>query len=462
MRLRAILLSAVVAWFPGAARTADESSRLLLIAIDGIPYDLAAQLASPEPGQPALFAGLHGPAALINAFPSNSYTTWTGILAFSGAELPLGYEARYYDIEQNKLRGGLTPIPVPAPWRDFFDWHLEGVFRKAVAYGWPQTYSLRELRSGLEAFLQSDSPVFRIYVVSTDGVGHIRGPDGLGEVLRRMDAELRAFREKHPEEKFYTVLFSDHGMAGGEPLENIWFPVRAAIARAGLRASDTLEEQNDAVLLSFGLLTSFVIYVREDAAASLADEVARAKGVDLCITAGRDAWTVHGPEGRAEIRRRKNEQQGLWSYRPITADPLDYETVLRRLEERSRLDRGGWYPDGWWFEATKWHVYPDALYRIARAFDLSANPAQVICSVAPGYMFGARLTEYVARLTIGPLKWTHGALHREATNGFLMTDLPSWRALDAVRFDEALDFFAPWLPVRAGVTPAELSAETRQ
>ena len=46
-------------------------------------------------------------------------------------------------------------------------------------------------------------------------------------------------------------------------------------------------------------------------------------------------------------------------------------------------------------------------------FDLVENPASILCSTAPGWMFGARKTDRASRLTGGRLRWTHGALGRD-------------------------------------------------
>ena len=58
--------------------------------------------------------------------------------------------------------------------------------------------------------------------------------------------------------------------------------------------------------------------------------------------------------------------------------------------------------------------------------------------MAPGWMFGARKTDRASRLTGGRLRWTHGALERDATLGFLMSDDPRLPLDGPVRFDEAL------------------------
>jgi hypothetical protein len=93
------------------------------------------------------------------------------------------------------------------------------------------------------------------------------------------------------------------------------------------------------------------------------------------------------------------------------------------------------------FRETTDHLYPDPLHRMAASFEGVANPASVVCSVAGGYMFGSELTSFAARVSVPRLEWTHGALERDATLGFLASDVPSWNPLGPVRFDDALEPF---------------------
>jgi hypothetical protein len=98
---------------------------------------------------------------------------------------------------------------------------------------------------------------------------------------------------------------------------------------------------------------------------------------------------------------------------------------------------GGWHPPQSWLVATLDARYPDALRRIATGFELVANPASVLCSLAPGHSYGSPWTELGARVSLGGLRWTHGALRREDSLGFVMSDLPGWAPGGrALAFDE--------------------------
>jgi hypothetical protein len=57
-------------------------------------------------------------------------------------------------------------------------------------------------------------------------------------------------------------------------------------------------------------------------------------------------------------------------------------------------------------------------------------------------MFGPRHTELLARLGKGRLRWTHGALGRDETLGFVMSDAPGWNPPGALRAADALAPFA--------------------
>lgn len=430
------------------AQEPNRRQRLLIIAVDAMPFEVVAKLTGPEAGDERIFEGFQPPTAVINTFPSSSYVAWAGLLEPFDVAKSAGYEARHFDRSRSKAVRGFTLSETPAPWKKFFDWRLAGVLTGAVAYGWPKYYSLKEVEWGLEAFRRSRQDVFAMYVLSTDGVGHRYGHEGLTEFMKKLNKTLADFKRDHPDMQMRTFLFSDHGMAGGSALINTWPAVRRAVEGARFRVSEKIETDTDVAIVSFGLLNSFVAYTPPGKEETVARLAASVPGVDLCVVPEGDGVRIVSAQGDAAIRRRSEQSETQWSYEAINGDPLRYAPVVADLRRRVGVDTS-WFPDSWWFEATKHHHFPDALYRLARTFDLVANPASLACSVSPGYMFGARLTEYAAALAIGPLRWTHGALHRAASLGFILTDLPDWPAPETVRFDRALAFLAPLAPSRA-------------
>ncbi|HET7370672.1 MAG TPA: hypothetical protein VFK45_07535 [Gammaproteobacteria bacterium] len=409
--------------------------RTLIIGIDAIPYTLACDVA----GEEGRFAGFQGPAAVDSTFPSISYTAWSNLLQPLGSTKPLGYETRYFDADDKKLKGGLSLVEVPASWKETFDWKMHGLVRTAIAYGMPRRYSIWELKHGLQAFAESASAIFSMYIVSTDGLAHLSGPDGLAEVLTAVDDQLKAFKAQHPDMPFNTVMLSDHGIAGGEPLINCWPAVRRAVRGAGFRVCRRLVGDADVVFNPYGLLTNFVLYSPSARQNALAEVVAQAPGVDLAVVRDGDrAWRVYSDRGQATVERRRGGKGWLWRYRAVSGDPLGYAAIVAAMRRRAGDAAAQWFSDRWWFELTRRSFYPDALHRLAQSFELTDTPPSVICSCTPGYMFGGLKTEYISRATVGRLRWSHGALHRDASLGFMMTDLPEWTAPEMVRAEEAL------------------------
>ncbi len=435
--LRRLLLVFTLCILTPLASAAEARPRVLLLGIDAIRYDVIAPLTDPALGERAIFKGMHGPVAVLSTFPSDSYLAWTGLLRPLGVRTALGYETCYYSRAEQRLRGCFSLARIPSPWQDWFDWRLVGLARKGIAYGWPRSYALAEVDRGFEAFLASDSRVFSIYIVSTDGLGHVYGPQGQAQFMRELDRRLRALRARSPW-PFWTVMVSDHGVAGGEPLKNTLPGVETALAKAGFRLRSSVEQPGDVVIIKYGLLSSFVVYSAKSQALEIGRLLVSVPGVDVCVAPQRGGWWVLSARGEALIGKRVGRPEAVWRYEAMIGDPLGYAPVLARLRTRAGDAEAQWFPESWWLEASKHEFYPDALYRIADGFTLIENPAELVCSSSPGYMFGALLTEYAALPTIGPLRWTHGALFGEANVGMLLTDVPGWPQADVVRYDQAL------------------------
>lgn len=428
----------------GWASACAGQARLLIIGIDAIPYEVAQRLTDPQLGEAAIFKGFKGPAAVVSSFPATSHLAWTGLLQPFGIPKAKGYEARYFSVHTRKLQGGLGSGSLSAPWHDFFDWRLRGLFRKALAYGFPKHYSIVELRRGLKAFLASEEPVFAFYIVSTDALGHADGPTALGEFLKQLDQMLTEVKLNTPNE-FHTILISDHGMAGGHPLTNIWPSIRKQLKQDGFRISRRLSEDNSVVIIAYGLVSSFVVYTNPGKETLVASAITRIEGVDLCAMRTDDGLRIVSSRGDSLISSRRMNGETFWSYRTLTGDPLGYQSILESSQQASDADTDAWFSDRWWFESTKHSEYPDGLHRLMQSFQLVQSPSSIACSVGEGYMFGARKTEVAASPSIGKLQWTHGALHAAASLGFLMSDIPQWEAPDVVRYDEALLPFSEFL-----------------
>lgn len=440
--LRALLRGAALATALGcAAPAAAARPRVLIVALDAIRFEDAvrARFGFGED----LFPGFEGPVRLVSTFPSSTSLAMPGILEPFGLERSPGYEPRFYDLERGKVRGGglVSYHRIPFAWRGFFDWEIRSLIQKTIGYGWPLRANRREIRKAIEAFLESEERYFFAYVNSTDATGHLYGPTTTTAALGELGRALADVRERHPGVLFHTVILSDHGMGGGEPLRNALPGIARALREEGWRLRKKIRDPRDAVLIPFGLLSSLVAHASAGREAALARALCRAEGVELCAYRDGHGWVVLAGGAEAAIRRCTHDGRVLWSYVPVSGDPLDYEPVLARLAAQAAgSDGDGWYEDRAWFEATLEHHFPDALHRIARSFDLVENPASVVCSMAPGWLYGSRRLVVGTRLTRGRLRWTHGALRSEDSLGFIMSDFPGWKPGPGVRFDAALRF----------------------
>ncbi len=426
---------------PGAVAApaaAEAPRRTLFIVLDSVAFSTVARISDPALGEEAALRGFHPPVPLISTFPSSTSIALVGILGPAGVGRSPGYEARFFDWERRRVRGGgpVSYFNIEFPWREFFDWTRKGVLRSALAALRPVRASNWRVEKAVEVFLESDEERFFVYVETTDMVAHLLAPEAMEEVVRNLDRTLREARRRHPDRPFRAVLLSDHGIGGGEPLVNVWRGLRGRLAERGFRLVSRLAGPRDVALAPFGLVSSFEVYTAPETRAELAAAIAEVDGVDLCVFPSAAGWEIASARGHAGVERRAED--GAFAYRPGSGDPLGFAAILERLRRRAGEPERLFFPDAWWLEESREAVYPDALYRIAAGFELVENPASLLCSVAPGYMFGLVRTELAARLTQGRLRWTHGALDRDPSLGFITSDDPDWTPPPAVRFSHAL------------------------
>lgn len=441
----ALTLGLALANWTRPAFAQDAKARLLVLTVDAAPYDVVAGLMDPSRGDDALFRDLHPPRPLISTFPSTTSLAFGGILEPLGVEPSPGYEAKFYDRQRDEIRGGgmWSYRKIEFPWRQFWDWQLKGLWRKLWGGALPLRKARRLIRPSLEAFAASDKGTFFVYYTTTDLVSHLQGPDALAAFFAELDAELRTLRASFELQgvDLHTVILSDHGMAGGvppgAPLKNVRRDLLRQLSDAGFRRTRSLRHDvargDEVVLVPFGLVSSVAAFTRAGREVDAAEAMARANGIELCATApapdpagpGIRVVQVFGRGGRAEIRIDGDRQ----TYEIADGDPLGLAEVVEA--------RGPTLRDREWLEATAHRRLPDPIHRIVRGFELVENPASVLCSCAPGYLFGGAPAFFGARITKGRLRWTHGALDQEASNGFVATDLPGWQPPDRpLRFDE--------------------------
>ena len=78
--------------------------RTLVVTMDAVPFTSIERLTDAEGER--LFAQLGQPVPLLSSFPSSTTLAFTGIFEPFRLEIPPGYEARFFDRERGKVRGG--------------------------------------------------------------------------------------------------------------------------------------------------------------------------------------------------------------------------------------------------------------------------------------------------------------------------------------------------------------------
>jgi len=450
-----LLLLTLVALSPLASPTwaAEPVPRTLLISLDAIPYWVVADLTGPELGEEALFKGFKGPVPIISTFPSSTSVAMVGLLGPLGLEKSPGYEARFFDWERLKVRGGgvISYNKITFPWRDFFDWTRKGPVGSGVEAVKPVKSGIKRLRNAVDEFASSEMDVSLIYIAATDTAVHVVGPEAVKELFRQLDTILEDARARRPDRPFETIIFSDHGVAGGDPLENVTKAVKVTLKEANFRVAKRLKKPRDVVLTPFGLVSNFEVYSHEEDKAEIAAAIVSIEGVDLCVYKAPNGWQVAGREGTGLVEQQSSAAGVQWRYRSTGTDPLGYAELMEELSSRSP-ELEGWVDDEDLFAATQESYFPDALHRLAGAFDLVSNPASVLCSLGTEYMYGSRQTELLAKLGKGRLRWTHGALNLASTLGFLISDAQAWDPPAACRYDTCLVPFHEVLSRHRNVT----------
>jgi hypothetical protein len=384
---------------------ADE--RHLFLLLDGVPYDLIAELWGE--GRFRLF---HRPGLVISPLPSLTDVSFAKLL---GAPRPPGYESAYFSRCHNRLTNGSQTYLRGAnePWRSALDYRLSFI-EDAIMYIFPAYVFRRELENARRALLRSDSPHPVLYILSTDGLGHMLKRSQVLAYLRLLDRWIERIVYEHGARLQVTVL-ADHG--------NSFVPTRplalsAAFKKAGLRAGRSLRAPGDVVLPQFGLIDFAAVYVFDDDTRTRVVETCNAlEGVELVCYRQQapDRVVVIHRNQQAVIRRA--EAPPAYSYEMVSGDPLELAPMLESLTRAGLLDEKGFAPDSAWLQQTAEHVFPDPLHRIWEALhDNTDNPADVLLSLAPGWHVGDPSLDAWVKM-----EGTHGGLRDRSSNTFIMS-----------------------------------------
>lgn len=427
--LVAILISTTDAGFTAHRIVAHEKSaapaRHLIICVDGVGFSLIEKMRGE-----GRFKQFREPARMVAPFPTLTNVSMTEILTPVGAVESPGYEDSFFDVERNRMRGGLidrfrSGQFIKGTFRELFDYHPSAI-KSGLGYAAPpvSTYveSLTDLVRLRQKFRASREPVFFAYTGATDSLAHLGGEWLLRSFLSRLDDTVTDIMRDSPV-PVEVSIFSDHGNHFRSYKR---VSLKSALRGAGMRIDNRVRDERSVVMPQYGLVGSAVLFTKETNEARLAKAISEVRGVDFAAyeTGGIVYLIARG--AAATIERRGERLR----YRAENGDPLGLRAVIRELTTKGRTDADGFISKADWFEATRDNERPDAVVRIAEGMSAPIrNRANLIVNLEDGYYAGSFTLDIFAFLQA-----THGNLGREQSFGFVMgtsLDLPTYlRAAD--------------------------------
>ncbi|HEV7903904.1 MAG TPA: hypothetical protein VGO96_08695 [Pyrinomonadaceae bacterium] len=407
---------------------ANAARRQLIICVDGVAFQTIEKMRAE--GRFKLF---RQPARMIAPFPSLTNLALSEILKPAGAGEAVGYEDNYFDVEHNKMRGGLLDRFrgarfIKGTFRELFDYHPSAV-KSGLGYAAPpaSTYleSLTDVLRLKQKFRASHEPVFFAYTGASDSLAHLGGERMLKSFLVRLDETVKDI-VREGGGRVEVTIFSDHGN-DFEGYRRV--SLKSALRRANFKLQQKVKDERSVVLPQFGLVGCAVMWTKESNEARLSQVVSRVRGVDFAAYEKDNLVYVLNERGAATIERRG----GRFRYRPAQGDPLELLPVAEKLKRQGKSDTENFIADEDWFAATIESARPDVLRRVFEGVSERVNNrANVLVNFADGYYTGSASLDLFAFLQA-----THGNLGARQSFGFVMSsalDLPPYlRARDVWR-----------------------------
>lgn len=385
----------------------------LVLLLDSVPFDLSV-----EAWRHGRFRYCAPPSCLISPFPVMTDLSFS---EFAGVSPCPGIESEYFDGTQLTSGYEVYAAGGNVPWQRDVDYRLNPVLH-AQAYLSPYPWLDHELRQIQQLYRRRAEPVTTGYVVGTSSVGATLARNGHAVAMVRVDRMCQQILYETRGRARFTLL-SDHGHHFGDSKR---ISIRDNLRAMGYRVGSRLREPGDLVVPEFGMVSCVAIHTRA-AARRVARDAASIEGVEIAAYMDGDEMIVLNRDGMARVRR----GPAGFAYVPESGDPLELGPVLERLRADGQIGADGFVADETLFQATARAAFPDAVYRLWRAFHgLVEHTPDVLLSLADGYHAGSGVQDKMIDL-IG----VHGSLRPDSSYGFIMssTELPSVLRMDQVR-----------------------------
>jgi hypothetical protein len=391
--------------------------RVLFLLLDGVAYEHIATLHAA-----GRFAGLHPPTRVISTYPTLTDPAYD--LLFGTGPTP-GYEAGYFDRARNRLTPGFRDYVrgTNERWVRHVDYRLS-YLADAFMYLAPRRVFARELRCArqlLDAAWHAGRTRLALYILSTDGLGHMLPRAALECELLRIGDWIAAARQAYPD--LEIVVLADHGLstlpADVPYLQR--FDLATVLRDAGLRVRTTLRAPGDVVIPVLGLLDTARLYASDaDMCARAAAALRHRPEVELVAVRDGAALDVFGGDAHARIDV-DDAEPGVdragrrYGYRTIAGDPLRLTPAFQRLREHGLLDEDGRAAAADWVVASATAPFPAAPPRLWDGFFVvSGERPDLVLSLNDRWYAGSGLLSRLVRM-----QGTHGGLHRRVSETFL-------------------------------------------
>lgn len=395
----------------------------LVLAVDGVPYGLFAELQ-----QQGHFAAMRPVARMVAPFPSLSDVSFAAI---GGNTPPVGYQVMRFDPVSNHVVGNtLLSLSsqahpnLPADSDEHSPWH------RMIGYVAAYHVALHDLDRIGDELLESHKATFVGYIDQSDALLHVEGRKGAIRFLLKLDdflADLQARVRARTGRELLIDIVSDHGstLMKGRNVR-----LDRQLRSCGYRRRSRIENDSDVAYSLAGIIGSVAINARPARVDDVGRCLARADGVDLvAITRNDRVAVLTGSGEEAELWPTPGASEA-YSYHNLRGDPLrllgtDAASGTRSFDEAALFAR------------TADAAYPDPLRRLWRAFHGAVQqPTPILVSLSDGREAAFRTVRALA--AVRGRAGTHGSMTRAASLGVFtsnwreVADTDCWRVNDAL------------------------------
>ncbi len=391
----------------------------VVLLLDSIPYRLVEKRF--RKGEWPWFSA---PAKVVPPFPSVSEVIFSEIL---GGVPQAGMTSRHYDRSAGHMSNLIVSrwlngekiqmdqrLHYATPYREMFWTFLD-----------PEKWLDRELIRVKDTIDRNLDRVTLAYLVSSTGMVCAYGEDGANGVLDRvMPFCLNLLYERQGAVRI--TLLADHGhtfMPGKR------FELESAINAAGFQVAEAIRSDRDVVLDADGLMNYVGLHTRHPA--ELAAALLAHSEVQLATYLDRESVQLMS-RGHASC---VDFRAGRYRYRPVSGDPIRYQSVTQALRQSGEMDADGFANSAAWLRATEAHDFPDAPVRLWNAFhgQVVSTPDLMITLEQP-YYTGPALVDWVYDMASvhGGLDATNSLTFIMSTSGPLRGPLRSAELLNAI------------------------------